>query len=379
MSVARRSELSHSKGLATASSARKDLLSSDYVRQPFEENQRQSEQHSQASRVWLYSLINTDYGGPDLLPHFLEHYNGVGIPYTRVFLDLLHDSALPQDGLDECRALSSASRTHTRVTLHEYTPDLQDRLMLSALSLLPLHSEDWIVVADMDELFTFGNFTHIHEVVRNMEAEGATYAMGAMLDHVALHGHLNRVSKQDIWQQFPLICPITSVIGNGLPAKVTLHKAFLRTGAGHHHVVEPYLASAYFKACTGLACEIVMKQYKQRSYQDMYELTPYSRYPEHYALSAVEDGWKAIQWSVRTHVHHFKWHAAVLESLSSRMTRDSGNCIIGVNENVCQPVFQFWKEVARTYLTLNNTNAIDTNAMICVAAAPRGSGLMVLH
>lgn len=81
-----------------------------------------------------------------------------------------------------------------------------------------------------------------------------------------------------IWDQYPMVCPVTGGIGKGLAAKVTLHRAFLRVGAGHHHVVEPELAKAYFsKHCWGAQCEIVMKQYKQRSTVDLYRRTPYHR------------------------------------------------------------------------------------------------------
>lgn len=81
-----------------------------------------------------------------------------------------------------------------------------------------------------------------------------------------------------IWEQFPMVCPVTGEIGKGLPAKVTLHRGYLRVGAGHHHIVEPELAKAYFsKHCWGAQCEIVMKQYKQRSTVDLYHKTPYHR------------------------------------------------------------------------------------------------------
>ncbi len=65
----------------------------------------------------------------------------------------------------------------------------------------------------------------------------------------------------DIWAQFPMVCPVTSEVAKGLPAKVAIHRGFLRVGAGHHHIVEPELARAYFnRNCSGPQCEIVMKK-----------------------------------------------------------------------------------------------------------------------
>lgn len=188
-----------------------------------------------------------------------------------------------------------------------------------------------------------------------------------MLDHVAPGGALIQVSSDvDIWSQFPLICPIVSGIAKGLPAKVTMHKAYLRAGAGHHHIVEPYLAEAYFgSTCEGVTCELVMKRYKQRTTQDVFAYTPYKGRPQEYAASSQMPGWQAKRWSQWTKVHHFKWHAAVLDNLLSRMVRDSGDCLLNVNENSCQPVFQFWQEVARQYAALNVTRRIDISNLNC--------------
>ena len=188
-----------------------------------------------------------------------------------------------------------------------------------------------------------------------------------MLDHVALGGALNRVDRgTDIWSQFPLVCPIVSSIAHGLAAKVTMHKAYLRSGAGHHHIVEPYLAEAYFGSqCTGVQCELVMKRYKQRSTEDVYELTPYYQYADRFARSAASPGWQAKRWRTWSKVHHFKWHRSVLDNLLSRMVRDSGNCQLGINENHCKPVFQFWQEVARQFQQLNQTKSINITGLDC--------------
>ena len=64
-----------------------------------------------------------------------------------------------------------------------------------------------------------------------------------------------------IWQQYPMICPVTAKIGLGLPAKVAIHRGFLRAGAGHHHIVEPEFAKSYFgKHCMPPECETMMEK-----------------------------------------------------------------------------------------------------------------------
>ena len=51
---------------------------------------------------------------------------------------------------------------------------------------------DWIIVADTDELYTFG-YPTLAETTAKMEAQGATYALGEMLDHVARNGSLSKL------------------------------------------------------------------------------------------------------------------------------------------------------------------------------------------
>ena len=369
--------LSHAQIIrADANVAKEDdiavkLLQPGYMNDDFSKGTEPtlSREQSTTEFIWLYSLITTDYDGPNVIPHFLEHYSNMGVIYNRIYVDLLHDPALSDAGLVKARQLFEAVGAHIRIIAQPYTPDLQDQAMVSGLSMMPMQIEDWVVVADMDEFFTFGVSGSVDDAVTAMNAEGATFAIGEMLDHVARDGVLKHIDNStDIWAQFPLVCPLVSNIAKGLPAKVTLAKAYLRTGAGHHHIVEPYLAHAYFSnECTGIPCELVMKRYKQRTLRDLYDLTPYSRYVDKYEFSGTNDGkgWRAKQWSHWTKVHHFKWHAAVLDNLLFRMARDSGDCLLDVNEENCQPVFQFWKEVARQFHSLNATRSIDISSMGC--------------
>ena len=318
--------------------------------------------------VWLYSFVPTDYEAPSLLPHFLRHYSEMGIPSSHIFIDLQHDPSLPDKGFLKAQHMFTTGDIHTRTFLQPYSPESQDQLMISGLQAIPMGMEDWIVVTDVDEFFTFGE-DGVYRVIERMNAESASFALGEMLDHVAPEGKLNHVhDTTDIWTQFPVVCPIISKVGKGLPAKVTITKAYLRTGAAHHHVVEPHLAYAYFSDdCTGFACELVMKRYKQRTLKDLYQLTPYAQHSERYVLSGTTSstGWRAKQFSVWTKIHHFKWHAAILDNLFDRVSRDSGNCVLNVNEDDCQPKFQFWKERARQLDLFNRTRSIDVTSMDC--------------
>ena len=263
--------------------------------------------------------------------------------------------------VDICYAIVNAS----------YTPALQDIQMMQTLHQLNLWPDDWIIIADTDELFTYGRST-ITEALALMEQENASYAMGETLDHVSRTGKLTQLEEQpSLWEQYPMICPIISQVARGLAAKVTVHKAFLRSGAGHHHIVDPALAKAYFgKQCTGEACELVMKTYKQRSTVDLYKVTPYYMYRRRFRdgqrSEMLHYGWgKAKAFSQWTKNHHFKWHTGLQQNLYHRVLRDSGDCVLGVNEDTCSPKFQFWQEVARQYAAISSGEGFNISELGC--------------
>ena len=69
--------------------------------------------------------------------------------------------------------------------------------MITGLSQVPMHPEDWVIVADMDEYFTYGSSSTVQEAVQAMEEEGATFALGqdyldSRLSRAAHHGFCDK-------------------------------------------------------------------------------------------------------------------------------------------------------------------------------------------
>jgi hypothetical protein len=76
--------------------------------------------------VWLYCLLAADYGGPSLLPHFLEHYSRLGIHKDRMLFIVNQNPASqgsnPRD-LEDMRRLLDAFGADYRVWLGQYSAD----------------------------------------------------------------------------------------------------------------------------------------------------------------------------------------------------------------------------------------------------------------
>lgn len=94
------------------------------------------------------------------------------------------------------------------VVAKPYTPALQDIQMMDSLYQMDIAPLDWIIVADTDELFTYGT-TSLAEATSLMEADGATFALGEMLDHVAKDGSLAGLQVSLNWIEYlplPIFC-----------------------------------------------------------------------------------------------------------------------------------------------------------------------------
>jgi hypothetical protein len=83
------------------------------------------------------------------------------------------------------------------VIVKPYIPALQDIQMMESLHRMNIPPLDWIIVADTDELYTYG-YPTLRETTASLEAEGSTFALGEMLDHVSITG---TVTKLKVFQR----------------------------------------------------------------------------------------------------------------------------------------------------------------------------------
>lgn len=113
----------------------------------------------------------------------------MGVHASMMYVDLLSNPALALDGLHDAQSHFQGMGAHTRVISQPYSPALQDAAMITGLAHMPMKPDDWVIVADMDEFFTYSNSSSVQAAARAMEAEGASFALGT-----ASHQSLNTVS-----------------------------------------------------------------------------------------------------------------------------------------------------------------------------------------
>ncbi len=114
-----------------------------------------------------------------------------------------------------------------------------------------VHSlEDWVVIADSDELHDYTTMGGTAAaMVEAAKQQHANWVLGVLVDRVSESGNLTSVRMSpSIFVQFPHNCDVVKTVANGYPWKVVAAKAYWRTNTGNHFVVPPKLARQYFGA-----------------------------------------------------------------------------------------------------------------------------------
>jgi hypothetical protein len=174
-------------------------------------------------RIVLLSVV----GGPNwqLLPHFLRHYQGLGITHFVIAVNDAKNAAEYHRILTQwnIRAVECFGGFYQRdepvhrERLHEH-----------------LQPDDWVVHADLDELFLYT--LPLDELVKECVKEGYQYVGGLCIDHVAPGGSLPTIQPDSpsLWEQFPLMCEATRRLRNRDNSKVVLKHASLPVFSGNH-------------------------------------------------------------------------------------------------------------------------------------------------
>ncbi|EFN55566.1 hypothetical protein CHLNCDRAFT_134048 [Chlorella variabilis] len=339
-----------------------------------------------ASRVWVYTLVNTDYHGNKLLPHFLNYYHGQGITWRR-FLVLLHHTPgrYSRKGLEDAMGICSGYAVECRVWEGRYSSEEHMVQQLSMLADYVSDPTDWVVAADVDEFQDWGG-KFIKQAIADLaesQMPMATYIRGRFVDRVAAGGVLAAVAQPmgdtaagvaPLFQQYPLACQVANKLYKGWDTKVVAFRAHHRTSRGSQHLVEADDARAYYGTCDPPPAKCARPRGINLDL-DLFNQTPYHRFADKYRYKDTPEAeeklppelrlWIGLAADSVVPIHHFKWHAGLLSNMKDRMEWYSGDCKLGENEDSCTPRLAHWKESALTVAALEAGQPIDVKAMGC--------------
>jgi hypothetical protein len=170
-----------------------------------------------------------------LLPHFVEYYSSLGVDAFIISIDERVDGIW--DVVERIAKLLPANielvpaSERQRATGIEYNNKEETRQRY-------IKQDDWIIPADLDEFIQFPRT--LPQLIKEMNAEGATFIMGQFRDRIARHGVLaNTESEPSIWEQYPLECNISDLLVQCWCHKVTLCRGDCELSSGHHNVIRP--------------------------------------------------------------------------------------------------------------------------------------------
>ena len=162
-------------------------------------------------------------GGPsiELVPHWLAHYRALGLNRFVVGVD---------DETSEYKQRLAENGVTPIFYLGRYSPphDADFRYRLSAAV-----TGDWIVQVDLDELVVFDRPLDV--LLNDCRTNNYRAVRGRFIDHLQVEGQLAAVQAvPSLWQQFPLMYPVTERVRRGWTAKVVLrHRSFPVTLGNH--------------------------------------------------------------------------------------------------------------------------------------------------
>lgn len=235
------------------------------------------------AEVWLYSLLAADFGGVELLPHFLEHYARLGVKTERMLFVVNYNPKAASSSSDQSSSSSSPLQQLTaildawgadyRVWLGQYSADAHLKLKLEVLQRVPVR--DWIIITDSDEFHDYGGMT-APQFLETCTRRGYNWVKGYFVDRVAEDGRLTQIEPSPaIWLQYPFKCDVARRLAHGDPSKITAFRGFLRSGVGNHGIIPPEVAEEYFgPAAPGQESP----RYGLCGAEDLFLLTPYSKY-----------------------------------------------------------------------------------------------------
>jgi hypothetical protein len=169
--------------------------------------------------------VTSIMGGPDveLVPHWLAHYRSLGLEW---FVVAVND---PLRAEDYDRVLGAGG-----VTPAYHLDDLFFKDEVTARARLnEMVTSSWVLHADLDELMVFDRPLDV--LLADCGAGDYCVVPGRFIDHLRADGQLAAVQAEpSLWQQYPLMHPMTQYVRRGCAVKAVLRRRDFPITVGNH-------------------------------------------------------------------------------------------------------------------------------------------------
>lgn len=179
----------------------------------------------------MIRLVTVIGHGTELLPHFINHYQ----KYVDEIQIICYNSKLhPNISSDikhiisEYENIKIVKELHHRIFDWEMVTHLYNEVKLN-------HSDDWWVVADIDELHLYPNDT-LHKLILDCENNGWDIVRGGFIDRIGNDGTFPLINDaESIWKQFPNMGFFRYPMSGACPNKVCVMRGWVKLTYGQHY------------------------------------------------------------------------------------------------------------------------------------------------
>jgi hypothetical protein len=353
-------------------------------------------------RVWLYGFVPADASGEALLPHFVNHYHQLGITYRRMLLLVHHDPAIAsRESLDRILAICHSYNLECRIWEETFSVDGQYREYLRLVQDFIYDPYDWVLHSEVHEFQDWEG--HVKYTVEKANRMRAYYITGPMIDRYAadltsrpIPNVRTSLGSQtplpDIFDAFPMRCPPPDIIdeytnpdlphatnpygkpyGHHPGSKVVAYRNSMRPTRMRDAILKPDDAMGYLRDCGDvLATSPVLcprMSLDGRPPEDLYDLTPYSKFPQQYRYESTPEGknidvnitlWRPVEWGgMQVPIHRIHWADEVLPSHRSWLERFKGTCDVDSAREGCIPLLASWETRASMYRAASRGAAVE--------------------
>lgn len=170
---------------------------------------------------------------PDLLPHFLKHYNFV----DEINIIIYVSNAYPNIE-KEVREIVKSDKQKLKINIVEVVKERVfdwEKVTFLYNFMKSLHPQDWWIIADIDEFQLYPG-DNISNLINQCEINKWDIVRGGFVDRIGPSGEFsNLLPNVSIWKQFPNAGFFRYPMSAACPNKICLVKGYIEITNGQHY------------------------------------------------------------------------------------------------------------------------------------------------
>ena len=176
-------------------------------------------------------VISSIFEDCQLLPHFIQHYMGLGVVEFFFVINSHGQKAL----FEQVRAFSGAitgAGANINLCTHICTPKTDMEREMNQIRQKVVLPASYFIIADLDEFIEFPS--PLPRLVEECLHGHYLFVRGYLVDRVTRDGSIPSQLGPDLWSQFPLAGSFSPHLHKGRTRKCVLQRGEMSISAGHH-------------------------------------------------------------------------------------------------------------------------------------------------